>query len=204
MRDQRAQYYKDLAAGKKDLFDISSGKELVVALLIMGGAISLMQFAPFMLAAAIPLARAWKDTPTNKRRFSNTFSRLKKGGHLEVESRQGQVSISLTKKGRRSAQQGYARALLVGPQTAKGWDKKWRLILFDVPASESVKRNAFRALIKRLGAIMLQKSVWIYPHDCTDEITLLKNFFELDEDHVRLVVADSIGSDVVLKKRFKL
>ena len=204
MRDHRAQYHKDLAAGKKDLFDISSGKDLAILLLMAGGIIALMQFAPYLLAAAMPLSRMWKDTPDNRRKFTKTFSRLKNNGHIEVESRRGHVEIRLTTKGRRFAQRGYARALLIKPRAEKAWDKKWRLILFDVPTADRLKRNAFRTLIRRLGATMLQKSVWVYPYDCADEIGLLQDFFELDDSQVRLVISESIGDDRVLRRYFKI
>ena len=203
-RISRIAYERDLRSGKKDLFDITSSKEVLMALLLVGGTLTVLHFAPWLLAAAMPLAKNWKDSPTNRRRFSNTFSYMKRRGYIEVEEHKGKTNIELTQKGEKHAQKNYARVLSMQPLSATKWDGKWRLILFDVPTSERSKRNAFRALISRLGAIMVQKSVWLHPYDCMEQIDLLKEFFELSEEHVRVVVADSIGEDTYFRKHFKL
>lgn len=200
----KAAYEAALRSGKKDLFDITSSKELIVALLLVGGALTVLNLAPYLLVAAMPLARNWKDSPRNRQRFSNTFSYMKRRGYLEVEEGKGQINITLTQKGKEHARKGYARVLSLQPPTTAAWDGKWRIILFDVPTAERTKRNAFRTLIRRLGAIMVQKSVWLYTRDCSEQVQLLKDFFELDEDQVRLVVADSIGDDKAFRKHFKL
>ncbi len=203
-RTSRALYEADLNSGKKDLFDITSGREVLVALLIIGGTLTALHFAPWALAAAMPLAKTWKDSPRNRQRFSNTFAYMKKRGYIDVEELRGKINIRLTAKGKVQAEKGYARIVAIRPVTESAWDKKWRLILFDVPASESAKRNAFRSLIRRLGAIMLQKSVWLYPYDCSGQVQLLKEFFELDDDQVRLVIVDALGGDKQFRKHFKL
>jgi DNA-binding transcriptional regulator PaaX len=94
--------------------------------------------------------------------------------------------------------------LLVPIVRPKRWDKKWRLILFDISAEERAKRNAFRGLIRRLGAVMFQKSVWAYPFDCSEQIKILTDIFGFSADELRLVIADSIGDDKELKVHFKL
>ena len=197
-------YEAALRAGKKDLFDITSSKELLVALLLFGGALTVLHLAPYLLVAAMPLARSWKDSPHDRRRFSNTFSYMKRRGYIEVEDKKGCVHINLTQKGKVYARKGYARVISMQPPATTTWDRKWRLILFDVPTAERTKRNAFRTLISRLGAIMVQKSVWLYPRDCSEQVQLLKDFFELDEDQVRFVVADAVGNDKPFRKHFKL
>ena len=59
-------------------------------------------------------------------------------------------------------------------------------------------------MIRRIGAVMLQKSVWVYPYDCSEHIALLRQFFDLPEEALRLVEAHSIGDDLALRKHFKL
>ena len=203
-RMSRTKYEAELRAGKKDLFDITSGKEVLIALLLAGGVITTMHFAPWLLVAAMPLAKSWKDSPRNRRRFSNTFSYMKKRGYIEIESRKGNVYIHLTPVGKRRARHGYARVLEMQSLRPAMWDNKWRLIFFDIPTYDRIKRDAFRNLIRRLGATMIQKSVWVYPFDCSEQVSLLKNFFELGDDHVRLIVTDSIGDDRAFRSFFKL
>lgn len=203
-RISRARYEADLRAGKKDLFDITSSKDALIALLLIGGTLTVLHFAPWLLAAALPLSRAWKDSPKNRQRFSNMFSYMKKRGYIEIESRKGDVHIRLTPVGRKRARHGYGRVLEMQSSRPAKWDGKWRVILFDVPTSERIKRDAFRKLIKRLGAMMIQKSVWVYPFDCSGHIALLKSFFELDGDQVKLLLTDSIGNDRAMQKHFRI
>jgi len=65
-------------------------------------------------------------------------------------------------------------------------------------------REAFRGKLKELNFYPLQKSVWIYPFKCKDEIDLLRDFFGLSQDEVRLIVSNSIGKEEKIKKMFGL
>jgi len=49
----------------------------------------------------------------------------------------------------------------------------------------------------------LQNSVWVYPYDCEDLITLLKADFEIGKE-VLYVIADKIENEKVLLKDFGL
>src|SRR3989344_6111044 len=86
----------------------------------------------------------------------------------------------------------------------KRWDKKWRLVIFDIAQLKKIYREAFRGKLKELGFRPLQKSVWIHPFDCQPEIELLKIFFGLSSKEMRLMVVEDIGEDSCLKKSFQL
>ena len=52
----------------------------------------------------------------------------------------------------------------------KSWDGKWRMVAFDVPTSQSKQRKYFTAHLQRLGFLMLQKSMWVYPFPCFEQV----------------------------------
>lgn len=52
----------------------------------------------------------------------------------------------------------------------KAWDKKWRIVLFDIPEKERWKRDNLRAKLKELGFGMIQMSVWMSPHPFEDDV----------------------------------
>lgn len=54
-----------------------------------------------------------------------------------------------------------------------------------------------------LGFVRLQDSVWVYPYDCEDLITLLKADLKVGKD-VLYVVADRIEYDQPLRTLFDL
>lgn len=189
---------------KRDLLDIRTGKELLIALLIGGGIVTLMGTAPWLLAGAIPVAKAIKDSRKNRGKLSYALWYAKNKRYVSSVVRSGQTQIALSEKGRRVAEMHLLKMRASKAHADRVWDKKWRLILFDISMEDHQKRNAFRHLIKRIGAVKLQQSVWLYPHDCSDEIAFLGKVFGFDSRHVRVVVADQIGGDLAFRKHFKV
>ena len=83
------------------------------------------------------------------------------------------------------------------------WDKKWRVLIFDIPEKRKYLREKIRLTLRAIGFSQLQKSVWVYPYDCEDLITLLKTDFKVGKDLLYLVV-DEIENDKKLLGLFKL
>jgi len=50
-------------------------------------------------------------------------------------------------------------------QVRKKWDKKWRLVIYDIPENRRDKRDKFRYFLKDLGFGKVQESCWISPYD---------------------------------------
>lgn len=63
------------------------------------------------------------------------------------------------------------------------WDKKWRMVIFDIPHENKQARDSLRQKLNQLGFYQLQKSVFIYPHPCEKEIEFIANFYEV-RDHI--------------------
>ncbi len=83
------------------------------------------------------------------------------------------------------------------------WDKKWRLVIFDVPEKFKIGRNALRRKLKTLGFYQFQKSVFAFPYDCKDEIDFLVEFFNIRK-YVRYGILEFIDNDLHLRKEFSL
>lgn len=83
----------------------------------------------------------------------------------------------------------------------KKWDKKWRVLIFDIPERKRLLRDKVRFTLLSIGFKRLQDSVWVYPHDCEDLITLIKSDFKIGKDLLYLIV-DSIENDRMLKEWF--
>jgi len=116
------------------------------------------------------------------------------------ENSDGSYTIVLTEKGRMKALTYYFEEMKI----KKGkWDNKWRLIIFDIPEKNRLGRNVIRGKIKKLGFYELQKSVWVYPYECKDEIDYIIEYYNLRK-YVRFLVADFIDNELHLKEIFKL
>lgn len=83
------------------------------------------------------------------------------------------------------------------------WDKKWRLFIFDIKEERKRDRDYIRRTLDNMGAVPLQKSVWIYPYDCEDMIALLKADFKVGHD-LLYIIADEIENDCSLREYFNL
>lgn len=174
-------------------------KDILVGLVI-SGAICIAATSPYF---GINLIRALKyRRKYPKKKVYDTFYNLRKGGYIRIKSQKGQIYISLTEKGKRKASWLQIDDLKI--KRPKKWDKKWRIVMFDIIEMKRIYREAFRGKLKELNFYPLQKSVWIHPFDCKDEINLLRKFFGLSEKDLRLVVADNIGNDREFRKVFNL
>ncbi len=190
---------------KKDLFDISTPKELLAALLITGGVLSIMAISPALLATAIPVAQLIKKEDKEKmRKTQKTFSYLRKRKFIAVLNHKGYVKISITKSGKEFIKKHQISTYIVSIPVPNKWDKKWRILFYDVSTADSLKRDALRYFIKKLNMKQMQKSVWIYPFDCSEQVSFLKNFLELTDMEIRLIVTDSIGDDKKFRKIFNI
>lgn len=89
------------------------------------------------------------------------------------------------------------------PPRPRKWDKKWRVLIFDIKEEFRMVRDQIRKTLISIGFVHLQDSVWVYPYDCEDLITLLKADFEIGKD-LLYIIADSIENDKVIKEQFGL
>jgi DNA-binding transcriptional regulator PaaX len=116
------------------------------------------------------------------------------------ENNDGSLTYALTDKGK-------IRALTYKFQEMKilkdKWDEKWRVIIFDIPEKLKSGRNALRQKLRDLGFRELQKSVFVFPYECENEINFIIEFFNLRK-YVRYGVLDSIDNDIHLREIFCL
>jgi len=171
--------------------------------LMVAGAISIAATSPYFLINLRKGLKRWQRYKKyKKKKVYNAFYRLRKEGYIKTEKKGHQIYISLTEKGKKKA--GWLQIDALKIKRPKKWDGKWRIVIFDVLQLKKIYREALRGKLKELGFYLLQKSVWIYPFDCRDEIELLKDFFGFTDKEMRLIVAQDIGKDDWLKKFFKL
>lgn len=138
---------------------------------------------------------------TEKRRreyINRSRDRLINAGLLEKD---GRGFLRLTGKGEKKLRD--LERLEYQLPRPKRWDKKWRVLIFDIPEKRKYLREKIRNTLRAIGFSQLQKSVWVYPYDCEDLITLLKTDFKIGKDLLYLIV-DSIENDRQIRNSFNL
>jgi len=134
-------------------------------------------------------------------RSRSNISKLIQEGYLELEHKGGRAYVHLTEKGEHFAALMHEGKL--APKKPKRWDGKWRLLIFDIPEKRRRAREQIRATLVTLGFVRLQDSVWAYPYDCEDFMTILKADFRIGKD-VLYIIADQIEYDAPLRTYFNL
>lgn len=190
MSKYRYYFRKPKSEIAKDIFNI----------VLISGVIAFAATSPYFLTNMLKAHKRFKKYP--KKRVANTFARLRREGLIEIQKNNHQIYIKLTPKGKKKA--GIYQINDLSIKKPNKWDGKWRIVIFDIAELKRTQREAFRGKLKELGFLVIQKSVWIHPFSCRDEITLLRDFFGMDKNDIRLIIAENIENDQELKKVFNL
>lgn len=114
----------------------------------------------------------------------------------------GKITISVTEKGRqRAVRAKFDEMQLKKP---KKWDRKWRLITFDVPEKDRKRRSKLSGKLNQLGFYQLQRNIWIHPYPCELEIEVIKQVFRIPDRYVVFAKIGSINRQKELTQHFKI
>ena len=117
------------------------------------------------------------------------------------EDKDGSVKIVLTKEGQKKALKFKLDEMEI--KKPPKWDGEWRIVIFDIPEKFKKAREALRMKLKELGFLELQKSVFIFPYECEDEINFIVEVF-LIRPFVRFVQAKSFTNEEQLRIKFDI
>ena len=138
----------------------------------------------------------------NSRALNNAIRDLYRSKLIKSkENPDGSLTMVLTDKGKKKAITFNIDNMEI--KKPKKWDKKWRLVLFDIPEKHKPAREAIRDTLKNLGFHEYQKSVFIHPYECQKEIDFVIEYFDIRR-FVRTLIADTFDNDIHFKKVFDL
>ncbi len=133
--------------------------------------------------------------------IGNAFEKLLARNLLEFVNKKNGRFVRLTERGKEKL--GSMIACSPDSRSPKRWDKRWRVVIYDISEKRKVTRNRLQRTLLTFGFRKLQNSVWVYPHDCEDLIIMLKADFEIGSEVLYMVV-EKIENDESLKKYFEL
>lgn len=168
-----------------------------LALIAVGGILTLGAIAPGVFGELTRMAyRKKKEKYEQYREIWQRFHSLKQKGNLEfVKEENGYAVYKLSKKGRERIKKFIFDELFI--KKPGKWDGEWRLVIFDIPESQKKARWALRRKLKDLGFYQCQKSVWIHPFPCLEEIEFLKEILNI-KPFVKLFLVDEMTDGKVL------
>ena len=143
-----------------------------------------------------------KDSKYSNWRMNQITRQLIKQKYVTIkENDDGTTTVKITKN-------GMIRALTYKIETMKlkspkRWDKKWRVVIFDIPEKYKKVRDIFRMRLRQLNLYQLQESVYVSPYPCFDEIDFLRELYGVPFK-VKYLLVEKIEDDSFLKNYFEL
>jgi DNA-binding PadR family transcriptional regulator len=177
----------------------------ILTLLTKGTFLTMSLIAPKTASATHHLLQEEKDWNTWKRfnpsYLRQTLKRLEKQKAVEIVEENGMQVVKLTSKGKRRILKYAISELEV--KKPKTWDRKWRLVIYDISNSQKQLQVLIRETLKNLGFFAMQESVYIYPFPCFDEIEFLREYYGLGSQ-IQYLLVEEIENDQVYKTYFNL
>ncbi len=143
----------------------------------------------------------FNDPKSCNEEMAKLFYYLKHHGYIETEKKDGLIKIKLTERGKNKLNEIEIWDLKM--KKPKKWDRKWRIVIFDIPKEKNKKRDIFRLKLKEFGFYQLQKSVWAFPHECKKEVAILRELLGIPSC-VKLITTCELEEDEKILKHFKL
>lgn len=181
-----------------DVAEIENPKvEIILVLLAAGAILTLALIAPGVPGAIYKLSKQFKRYP--KKRLRQIIKRIADQELVSFKEEGGEVTVKLTEKGKLKVLKYNIDNLKIEPP--EKWDEKWRIVLFDIPEAKKVARNALRRKLKDLGFYQFQKSAFIYPFECKNEISFIRANYEV-KNYVKYIVAAQLEEENFFKSWF--
>lgn len=143
----------------------------------------------------------WKRYNYKPEAISRAIYRLKKAKWIKTEEKEDKIFIKITEKGKQRIVKYKLEELKI--KRPKKWDRKWRIVIFDIPEKRKLARNVLREKLRELGFLKIQKSVFIHPYDCQNEIDFIKEVYKISP-YVQFILAETIDQEEKYLKQFSL
>lgn len=170
-------------------------RTIILQTIRLTGVLGVALIAPNVLTAMVRTGLIL--SPRHRELVKRSVDRLYAQGLLK----HGNDGLRLTEKGEQTLQNLKRRTF--PDKKNQRWDRKWRMLIFDIPEKRSALRAGIRRTLISNGFVRLQNSVWVYPYDCEDWLNLWKADLKVGRELLYLIV-DSIEGELHLKRRFKL
>ena len=183
----------------------ATATKFVLMFLALGGVAFGGAVVPGMMKALKEFGLNDKETGFDDKKINNALRQLRRQKLVEIlKDDDGKVSVRLTNGGKERVREFSIDTVFI--KKPKKWDRKWRILMFDIPTEPRIynqAREALRSKIKELGFFQMQKSAWVFPYECEDEILFIAEAFEV-EKYIEIITAEKMLHENVLKRKFGL
>lgn len=130
------------------------------------------------------------ENTKKRRQLSRAIQTIQRRRFAKIVRSKNRLFLEITEEGRKRLLPYMILQISLEPQ--KTWDRRWRIILFDIPEKQRVGRDVLRKKLQDLGFFQLQKSAFVFPYPCFDQIDMLLRALEIFP-YVTFFETDSLG-----------
>ncbi len=134
-------------------------------------------------------------------RFMRTVKNLQKQKMVSVYRKGGQDVIEITVAGKRKVLSYNLDEMQL--KKTKKWNGMWHIVMFDIPEFKKNARGALSRKVREFGLYPLQKSVFVSPYSCKDEIDFIGEFFGVRK-HIVYIIAHEIEGAKKMERYFEV
>jgi DNA-binding transcriptional regulator PaaX len=175
-------------------------KRKIILLLLAGVALGINRSSKRYFMILKELGREWRNA--DEKRILRAIRELHNTNLISYrDNKDGTTTVLLSKQGKKVALTYNFENIVLKKE--KKWDKEWRVVLFDIPEKFKKARDALRFHLKRMEFYEYQKSVFVTPYNCLNEIEYLREFYHI-KPYIRIITAKRLDNEVELKRHFGL
>ena len=169
----------------------------------VAGGVVLIAALPGLGVVLKTIMQEYENLSTQDRhRARATYETLRRARLISVRhTADKKMTITLSVQGKKKMLQYRFSDMQIKKPMA--WDGKWRVVIFDLPKRFTRVRNLWRGKLKSLGFVQLQRSVWIHPYPCRDEIDFVSEYFRVSP-HTRLLEVSEFDGSREYEEMFDL
>src|SRR3989338_10639811 len=208
VQDMKQKQKRARKRGKKPVIKFAPGelKQLVLAALgislVVGGTVLISPNFPIVMGSLISMINELKKEKVPEYKISRVIKQLAKRNILSVYRIGDDITVEVKDKNNVEIIK-YSLKHLLDLKKNQVWNGKWFLLIFDIPEEERIKRTLLRNLIREIGFYQYQQSVYVFPYECEDEVSLLKKIVE-GEEYIKYIIADRLENQDALIEYFNL
>mgnify|MGYP001612911882 CR=1 FL=1 len=130
------------------------------------------------------------------------LKRMQKQRLIEIkQEKDDKIVLLITEKGKKRLLEYNIDDMKI--KKPEKWDKKWRVISFDIPEKRKRTREALREKLKDLNFYPLQESLLVFPFSCRDEVDFIAEVFQIQKNITYFETLE-INDDYKIRKYFGL
>jgi len=178
----------------KEILTLLGAGTFLAASLIMPGLP--MAIKPFLDERRKREENEWKKF--NTWRLKQVLKRLHQQKLVDVVERNDMSIVKISEKGKKKLLKFNLEKMQLNH---KKWDGKWRIIIYDIFTSKRQEAELFRRTLKRLKFLKLQRSVYLTPFKCHDEIEYLRQVCNIGKE-VLILTVSGIENETAYREYF--